>query len=72
MKSICYQFIADLQNYKRSKSDVMRECVQERLNDSYAVYTQEIDQAIDYLERRKNITSVSRKLTKRLNEKTKL
>lgn len=72
MKSICYQFIADLQNYKRSRSDVMRECVQERLNASYAVYTLEIDQAIDYLERRKNITNVSRKLTKRLNEKTKL
>lgn len=72
MKSICYQFITDLQNHKRSRSDVMRECVQERLNASYAVYTQEIDQAIDYLERRKNITSVSRKLTKRLNEKTKL
>lgn len=72
MKTTCYQLLDDLQNHKRNKADVMRECVQERLNDSYAVYTHEIDQAIDYLERRKNITNVSRKLTKRLNEKTKL
>lgn len=58
-----HQMIEELSQYKRPRDVIMMEAVQERLNTSYDVYVKELDNSLQFLSKRHELS-----IMKRLNK----
>lgn len=69
MKQILFTMLEELQEFKRSKDDLLPMYVEERLNKSFSVYDKELQQSIQFLTRKheKSIIKRIRKLDDKLN-----
>lgn len=63
MKLKILSILEDLSHCNRSKAEIMQECVQERLTQSFSVYSHDLENSINFLTRRHE-----KSLLKRLNK----
>ena len=67
MKQKLLNMLSLLQEYRRSKEDLMHVYITERLDKSYALYTKELDYSMNYL-KCKHEKSILKRLKKLDNE----
>lgn len=51
-----YNILDELQCYKGSRSDLLSQCIQRRLDDALKVYVDALDSSAQYLEQRNELT----------------
>lgn len=64
VKQLCLQMISELDKYKQPKEDLFIYYVEQRLNKSLLNYSSDLDNSLDYLNRRKDPLKIVRKINK--------
>lgn len=64
MKQVLFNMLTELQKYKRDKSTLMSQYVQERLDKSFNQYDKELQQSIQFLTRKHEKSLIKRMKSK--------
>lgn len=55
-KDKLYNILDELQSYKGSRSELLAQCVQKRLNDALKVYENALEKSCEYLDSKNELT----------------
>ena len=59
-KAKLYNILEDLNKHKRSKNDIMQECITSRLNSNFNNYEKELEDSLHYINKQNELSVMKR------------